>query len=45
MLKWKIPAGVDPKRVGALTIILDEQGHALDSICTEQPCTRTGTCG
>jgi hypothetical protein len=45
MLKWDIPTGVDPKRVGALTVVLDEQGHAVDSICTEKPCTRTGVCG
>jgi len=45
MLKWDLPAGVDPKRVGALTIVFDEQGHVIDSICTEKPCSRTGVCG
>jgi hypothetical protein len=45
MLTWRIGAGVDPKRVGALTIVLDEDGHAIDSICTEKPCARTGVCG
>jgi hypothetical protein len=45
MLKWKLGTGVDPKRVGALTIVLGEDGHAIDSICTEKPCARTGVCG
>lgn len=45
MLKWNLPVGVAPARVGALTIVLDERGHAIDSICTEKPCTRTGVCG
>ncbi len=45
MLKWPIPAGVNPAHVGALTIVFDEQGHPIDSICTEKPCARFGVCG
>jgi hypothetical protein len=45
MLKWSIPAGMNPAHVGALTLVFDEQGSPIDSICTEKPCTRFGTCG
>lgn len=45
MLKWTIPAGVNPVHIGALTIVFDKQGHPIDSICTEKPCTRFGVCG
>jgi len=45
MLRWAVPAGVEPARIGALTVVLDERGHAIDSICTEKPCSRTGVCG
>jgi hypothetical protein len=45
MMKWDIPASVIPAQTGALTVILDEQGKLIDSICTERPCTRTGICG
>jgi hypothetical protein len=30
--------------VGAVTIILDEQGNLIDAICTERPCARSGVC-
>lgn len=45
MMKWELPAGVAPAQVGALVLILDEEGRLIDSICTEQPCSRTGICG
>jgi len=45
MLKWNIPTGVSPEQTGALTVILDEAGRLIDSICTEHPCSRTGACG
>ena len=45
MMKWNIPSGVSPSQTGALTVILDEAGRAIDSICTEHPCSRTGVCG
>jgi hypothetical protein len=45
MLKWAVPSGVDPSRVGAMTVVFDEQGCAIDSICTEKTCTRAGVCG
>jgi hypothetical protein len=45
MLKWTIPTGTNPAHVGALTVVFDEQGRVIDSICTEKPCTRSGTCG
>jgi hypothetical protein len=44
MYKWEIPPSVDPARLGALVLVLDEQGHVIDSICTEKPCARTGVC-
>ena len=45
MMKWDIPTGVKPTQTGVLTVILDEQGRLIDSICTERPCSRTGICG
>ena len=45
MMKWDIPAGVSPSQTGALTVLRDETGHPVDSICTEHPCSRTGVCG
>lgn len=45
MLKWKICPGVESTHAGALLLIMDQQGHVIDSICTEKPCTRTGICG
>ena len=42
--RWDIPEGIDHRRIGALTVILDERGAAIDSICTEKPCARTGVC-
>jgi len=45
MLKWSVPAGMNPTHVGALTIVFDEQGRPIDSICTEKPCARFGVCG
>ena len=45
MFKWTVPADVNAARVGALTVVFDGQGHPIDSICTEKPCTRFGTCG
>jgi len=45
MFKWGIPDGVTPSQTGAVTVIMDEQGHLIDSICTERPCSRTGVCG
>lgn len=45
MLKWAIPAGMNPAHIGALTLVFDEQGNPIDSICTDKPCSRFGTCG
>jgi hypothetical protein len=45
IFKWEIPAGVIPSRISGLTVILDEEGHLIDSICTEGICSRTGVCG
>jgi hypothetical protein len=45
MMKWEVPAEVAPGRTGGLTVILDELGRLIDSICTERPCSRTGICG
>ena len=45
MMKWDIPEGVMPTQTGVVTVILDEQGRLIDSICTERPCSRTGICG
>jgi len=45
VIKWDLPEKTDPSKVGGMTIILDADGHLIDSICTEHPCARAGVCG